>query len=116
MDNCVFVSLANGDVLIYQRLSSKYNSTSSSLNLRLKLTLFCFEDGAWNINEPQSVTVGSIIGPVTRMLPVSNGIWCTSQNTVKILNTTTLTIDVSCSLKIIIDVIIALLITMKLCF
>ncbi|XP_032783491.2 LOW QUALITY PROTEIN: uncharacterized protein LOC116921335 [Daphnia magna] len=71
MDNCVFASLANGDVLIYQRSPS----------------------GVWNINEPKCVAVGSIIGPVTRMLPVGSGLWCTSQNTVKILNTSTLSID-----------------------
>ncbi|XP_046648556.1 uncharacterized protein LOC124338515 isoform X2 [Daphnia pulicaria] len=71
MDNCVFASLANGDVLIYQRTPN----------------------GTWSINEPQCVAVGSIIGPVTRMLPVSSGLWCASQNTIKILNTSTLTIE-----------------------
>ncbi len=96
MDNCVFASLANGDVLIYQRTTSKFcRQTLPLFSSGILRVVSHFQGGTWGINEPQCVTVGSIIGPVTRMLPVSSGgLWCTSQNTVKILNTSTLSIDV----------------------
>jgi hypothetical protein len=52
-------------------------------------------DGIWNINEPQCISVGSLIAPVTRMLAVNNGLWCATQNTIKILDTSLLSIEVT---------------------
>ena len=40
MDNCVFASLANGDVLIYQRTPSNY--FKCCLNFGVTINYFCF--------------------------------------------------------------------------
>lgn len=69
----MFVSLATGEVCVYSRDPSY---------------------GAWNTTEPSIITVGSAATPVTKMLPVHNRLWCTCHNLIKILNVTTLQIEV----------------------
>ncbi|KAF4523303.1 hypothetical protein B566_EDAN009426, partial [Ephemera danica] len=74
LENRVFVSLANGDVIVYTRDNS---------NLQ------------WNTTEPCCVTVGSPATPVTRMVCVGDEgyIWCACQNTIRVLNTNTLQVE-----------------------
>uniref|UniRef100_A0A8D9BUD0 Rho guanine nucleotide exchange factor 17 n=1 Tax=Cacopsylla melanoneura TaxID=428564 RepID=A0A8D9BUD0_9HEMI len=72
LDNCVFVSLATGEVCVYSR-DPNY--------------------GTWNTSEPSIITVGSAATPVTKMLPVHNRLWCTCHNLIKILNVTTLQME-----------------------
>lgn len=51
--------------------------------------------GTWSLSEPQTIAVGTIMEPVTRMLPVNNALWCATQNCVKIVNVSTLAIEVT---------------------
>ena len=96
MENRVFASLANGDVVVYFREASKHEKAKHSFKIAFVLNIFfvCYIDGVWNINEPQCISVGSLIAPVTRMLAVNNGLWCAAQNTIKILDTSLLSIEV----------------------
>ncbi|KAI5726828.1 hypothetical protein M8J76_009159 [Diaphorina citri] len=72
LDNCVFVSLATGEVCVYSRYPSY---------------------GTWNTGDPCIIPVGSAATPVTKMLPVHNKLWCTCHDLIKILNVTTLQIE-----------------------
>ncbi|KAF5303219.1 hypothetical protein FQR65_LT08299 [Abscondita terminalis] len=71
MENKVYIALANGDVIIYDRDVS----------------------GNWNTNSPTTVAVGSSSMPVSKMLPSAGKLWCSCGNTVKVLNTETLVTD-----------------------
>lgn len=71
LDGRVFVSLANGDLIVY-------SSDSKS---------------GWNTNEPVTVTVGSASAPISRMLAVHGRLWCGCQCTVKVINTSTLNVE-----------------------
>lgn len=74
MDKRVFVSLANGDICVYSR-----------------------KDSNWNTNNPLVLSIGSsVTSPVTKLLNVYGKLWCAIANYVKILNTSTL--QVSCYL------------------
>ncbi|KAK4872091.1 hypothetical protein RN001_016215 [Aquatica leii] len=68
MENKVFIALANGDIIIYDRDAS----------------------GNWNTNSPTTVSIGSSTMPVSKMLPSAGKLWCGCGNTVKVLNTETL--------------------------
>ncbi|KAL3290287.1 hypothetical protein HHI36_023632 [Cryptolaemus montrouzieri] len=68
MDNRVFVSLANGDVVVYDKDGG----------------------GCWNINSPLTIQVGSISSPVLKLIANEGKLWCNYGNSVKILNTHTL--------------------------
>ncbi|KAK0084503.1 hypothetical protein PV325_006925 [Microctonus aethiopoides] len=70
LDNKVFVALANGDISVYVR-----------------------EHGGWNTVDPTIISVGTVASPVTKMVPVSGNLWCSCQNTIKIINTMTLEIE-----------------------
>ncbi|KAK0162159.1 hypothetical protein PV327_008520 [Microctonus hyperodae] len=70
LDNKVFVALANGDISVYVR-----------------------EHGGWNTADPSIISVGTVASPVTKMVPVSGNLWCSCQNTVKVINTITLEIE-----------------------
>ena len=95
MENRVFASLANGDVVVYYRdpsiiihiMSLSYNVSHCICSID--------SGGIWNINDPHSVTIGSVVAPVTRMLPVNNVLWCSAQNNVKILDLASLCVDVN---------------------
>ncbi|XP_038829635.1 rho guanine nucleotide exchange factor 17-like [Salvelinus namaycush] len=68
LDNKVFVSLANGDVIVYQREVGSF----------------------WDAQSSQALSLGTPSSPVTKMVPVGGKLWCGSQNRVLIINTTTL--------------------------
>ncbi|XP_047449304.1 LOW QUALITY PROTEIN: rho guanine nucleotide exchange factor 17-like [Mugil cephalus] len=68
LDNKVFVSLANGEVIVYQREAGSF----------------------WDPQSSQTLVLGSPTNPVTKMVPVGGKLWCGSQNRVLIINTTTL--------------------------
>ncbi|AWO99116.1 putative rho guanine nucleotide exchange factor 17 [Scophthalmus maximus] len=67
-DNKVFVSLANGEVIVYQREAGSF----------------------WDPQSSQTLVLGTPSSPVTKMVPVGGRLWCGSQNRVLIINTTTL--------------------------
>ncbi|KAL7295505.1 hypothetical protein TKK_0011150 [Trichogramma kaykai] len=71
LDNKVFVSLANGNIIVYSR----------------------DQQGGWNTTDSVSLTVGSVAAPVTKMLPVSGKLWCATHVSIKILNTYSLEIE-----------------------
>uniref|UniRef100_A0A3Q3FXH4 Rho guanine nucleotide exchange factor 17 n=1 Tax=Labrus bergylta TaxID=56723 RepID=A0A3Q3FXH4_9LABR len=68
LDNKVFVSLANGEVIVYQREAGNF----------------------WDPQSSQTLVLGTPSSPVTKMVPVGGKLWCGSQNRVLIINTTTL--------------------------
>ncbi|KAK7160585.1 hypothetical protein R3I93_008284 [Phoxinus phoxinus] len=68
-DNKVFVSLANGEVIVYQREAGSF----------------------WDPQSSQTLCLGSPSGPVTKMVPVAGKLWCGCQNRVLIVNTGSLT-------------------------
>ncbi|KAK6620794.1 hypothetical protein RUM43_011090 [Polyplax serrata] len=72
-DNSVFVSLANGDIVVYMRDQA----------------------GGWNTSSPSTVTVGTPNNPITRMTPVDGKLWFGCQNYIKVLNTDVLQVDQS---------------------
>ncbi|KAF7699238.1 hypothetical protein HF521_003980 [Silurus meridionalis] len=69
LDNKVFVSLANGEVIVYQREAGSF----------------------WDPQSSQTLCLGSPSGPVTKMVPVGGKLWCGCQNRILIMNTSTLT-------------------------
>ncbi|XP_073986302.1 rho guanine nucleotide exchange factor 17 isoform X2 [Rhodnius prolixus] len=71
LENRVFVALANGDVTVYLREPS----------------------GNWNTNDAMTVTVGSSVMPVTKMVPISGRLWCSCHTSIKILNTTSFLVE-----------------------
>uniref|UniRef100_A0A3B3QTR2 Rho guanine nucleotide exchange factor 17 n=1 Tax=Paramormyrops kingsleyae TaxID=1676925 RepID=A0A3B3QTR2_9TELE len=71
LDNKVFVSLANGEVIVYQR-----------------------EASFWDPQSSQTLCLGTPGGPVTKMVPVAGKLWCGCQNRILIVNTNTLTQEV----------------------
>ncbi|XP_060074181.1 rho guanine nucleotide exchange factor 17-like [Ylistrum balloti] len=71
LDNKVFVSLANGDLIVYKRDS----------------------DGIWDTENPYTRTVGSVISPISRMLAVAGKLWCGCQNIMNVINPLTLRIE-----------------------
>ncbi|XP_033833580.1 rho guanine nucleotide exchange factor 17-like [Periophthalmus magnuspinnatus] len=68
LDNKVFVSLANGEVIVYQREAGSF----------------------WDPQSSQTLALGTVNSPVTKMVPVGGKLWCGSQNRVLIINTATL--------------------------
>nr|CAD7201088.1 unnamed protein product [Timema douglasi] len=70
LDNRVFVSLANGDITVYVR-----------------------DHSGWNTTDPYIVSVGTAATPVTRMLPIAGRLWCSCHNAIKILNTSSLQVE-----------------------
>ncbi|KAM6140539.1 LOW QUALITY PROTEIN: rho guanine nucleotide exchange factor 17 [Pterocles gutturalis] len=68
LDNQVFVSLANGELIAYQREAGHF----------------------WDPQNSKSLSLGSPGSPITKMVAVAGKLWCGCQNRVIILNTTTL--------------------------
>uniref|UniRef100_A0A8C9W958 Rho guanine nucleotide exchange factor 17 n=1 Tax=Scleropages formosus TaxID=113540 RepID=A0A8C9W958_SCLFO len=68
LDNKVFVSLANGEVIVYQREAGSF----------------------WDPQSSQTLVLGTPGGPVTKMVPVAGRLWCGCQNRILIINTSTL--------------------------
>ncbi len=94
MDNRVFVSLANGDIVVYNREGSEYLNTdylvvhfSNPPNYRFLIT------AGWNTVLPSAVTVGTVTSPATKLINVHGKLWCSIQGNIKVLNTTTLQVS-----------------------
>ncbi|CAM9520972.1 unnamed protein product, partial [Lampetra fluviatilis] len=68
LDNKVFVSLLNGDLIVYQREAG------------------CF----WDSQHSHTLTVGSPGNPVTKMAHVAGRLWCSCQNIIVVINTANL--------------------------
>ncbi|WAQ98698.1 ARHGH-like protein [Mya arenaria] len=71
LDNKVFVSLSNGDLIVYRRDS----------------------DGLWDTENPYTRAIGSVTGPIVRMLAVAGKLWCGRQNSICVINPLTLSIE-----------------------
>ncbi|XP_077301096.1 rho guanine nucleotide exchange factor 17-like [Arctopsyche grandis] len=75
VENKVFVSLANGDIIVYTR-----------------------ENGSWN--EHTSLNVGTVSCPVTKLMLSGGKLWCAQHTNIKIINPNTVqvedTFSVSC--------------------
>lgn len=72
LDNRVFASLANGDIIIYRRDLS----------------------GGWNVADRQVVSISTAAAPVTKMMAVAGKLWCAAMNTVRVLGTISLQVEV----------------------
>lgn len=71
VDNRVFVSLANGQIYVYTRKNS-----------------------AWNTNNPRVLSIGSPPPcPILKLLNVQGKLWCAISHCIKILNTSTLEVE-----------------------
>ncbi|NXH10644.1 ARHGH factor, partial [Bucco capensis] len=68
LDNQVFVSLANGELIVYQREAGRF----------------------WDPQNSKSLSLGSPGSPITKMVAVAGKLWCGCQNRIIVLNTTTL--------------------------
>ncbi|KAM3837427.1 LOW QUALITY PROTEIN: rho guanine nucleotide exchange factor 17 [Vipera latastei] len=68
LDNQVFVSLANGELIAYQREAGRF----------------------WDSHNSKSLLLGSPGSPVTKMVAVGGKLWCGCQNRIVILKTSTL--------------------------
>ncbi|XP_042237395.1 rho guanine nucleotide exchange factor 17-like isoform X2 [Homarus americanus] len=71
LDNRVFASLANGDIIVYRRDQS----------------------GGWNVADRQVISISTAAAPVTRMMAVAGKLWCAAMNTVRVLNTVSLQVE-----------------------
>lgn len=69
-ENRIYVSLANGEIYIYNR-----------------------ENCAWNLKSPIILSVGTVLNPVSKLLSVHGKLWCSIQGIVKVLNTSTLQVS-----------------------
>ncbi|KAM8821604.1 rho guanine nucleotide exchange factor 17 [Eudromia elegans] len=68
LDNQVFVSLANGELIAYQREAGRF----------------------WDPQHSRALALGSPGSPVTKMVAAAGKLWCGCQNRVLVLNTATL--------------------------
>ncbi|XP_032075583.1 rho guanine nucleotide exchange factor 17 [Thamnophis elegans] len=68
LDNQAFVSLANGELVAYQREAGRF----------------------WDSQNSKSLLLGSPGSPVTKMVAVGGKLWCGCQNRIVILKTSTL--------------------------
>ncbi|KAG9470627.1 hypothetical protein GDO78_017188, partial [Eleutherodactylus coqui] len=68
LDNQVFVSVANGDLIVYQREAGSF----------------------WDPQNSKILPLGSPGSPITKMVAISGKLWCGCQNRVMILNTSSL--------------------------
>lgn len=71
LDGKVFVALANGDLAIYCRDAG----------------------GGWDTGEPTTLSVGSSVAPIARMISVAGKLWCGCQNVVKVIDIASLDIE-----------------------
>ncbi|XP_073831491.1 rho guanine nucleotide exchange factor 17 isoform X2 [Musca autumnalis] len=69
LDNRVFVALANGDICVYLRDGSVWNTTSS-----------------------HCLSIGTVTSPVTKLLNVHGKLWCSIQGIIKVLDIETLAV------------------------
>ena len=69
----MFVSLANGELVVYKRDSS----------------------GAWDTSDSESVTLATGNAPINKMVVVTGKLWCTAFNDVMVVNPDTLETEVN---------------------
>ncbi|RUS82014.1 hypothetical protein EGW08_010241, partial [Elysia chlorotica] len=74
LDNKVFVSLVNGDLIVYKRDQV---------------------EGMWDTECPYTRTIGSAASPITKMLAVAGKLWCGCQNQIHVINPLALNIETS---------------------
>jgi hypothetical protein len=90
MDNRVFVSLSNGELVVFSRTLSKlYFHVKRELKVEIYLTLV---GGSWNFEDYVIKTVSKY--PITCMLAVAGKLWCANGNSIVILSPNTLTSEV----------------------
>ncbi|KAG8522809.1 Rho guanine nucleotide exchange factor 17 [Galemys pyrenaicus] len=73
LNNQVFVSLANGELVVYQREAGRF----------------------WDPQNFKSVTLGAQGSPITKMVSVGGRLWCGCQNRVLVLSPDTLQLEVA---------------------
>ncbi|XP_061184176.1 rho guanine nucleotide exchange factor 17-like [Saccostrea echinata] len=73
LDNKVFASLANGDLIVYKRDS----------------------EGIWDAENPYTRSIGTAQSPINKMLAVAGKLWCGCQNVMKVINPLTLSTETS---------------------
>ncbi|KAL4230318.1 Rho guanine nucleotide exchange factor (GEF) 17 [Mactra antiquata] len=71
LDNKVFVSLSNGDLMVYRRDS----------------------EGTWDSENPYTRAIGTVTAPIVKMLAVAGKLWCGRQNNIYVINPLTLSIE-----------------------
>ncbi|XP_006141202.1 rho guanine nucleotide exchange factor 17, partial [Tupaia chinensis] len=71
LNNQVFVSLANGELMVYQREAGRF----------------------WDPQNFKSVTLGAQGSPITKMVSVGGRLWCGCQNRVLVLSPDTLQLE-----------------------
>ncbi|XP_056646347.1 rho guanine nucleotide exchange factor 17 [Diorhabda sublineata] len=71
LDNRVYVSLANGDIIVYDRDTA----------------------GIWNTTSSTTCTVGSLSAPITKMVPSNGKLWCGCGSSIKIFDVQSLTVE-----------------------
>lgn len=72
LDNKVFVSLANGEIIMYNRDNNS---------------------GGWNTNSPTTLLVGTSTIPASKMLSHFGKLWCACGSTIKIYNVDSLSVE-----------------------
>ncbi|KAK7797869.1 hypothetical protein U0070_004479 [Myodes glareolus] len=73
LNNQVFVSLANGELVVYQREAGRF----------------------WDPQNFKSMTLGAPGSPITKMVSVGGRLWCGCQNRVLVLSPDTLQLEVA---------------------
>ena len=76
LDNKVFVSLSNGDLIVYRRDG----------------------EGIWDTENPYTRAIGSVTAPIVKMLAVAGKLWCGCQNSICIINPLSLNVEVGLSI------------------
>ncbi|KAI6052716.1 rho guanine nucleotide exchange factor 17 [Marmota monax] len=71
LNNQVFVSLANGELVVYQREAGRF----------------------WDAQNFKSVTLGAQGSPITKMVSVGGRLWCGCQNRILVLSPDTLQLE-----------------------
>ena len=69
----MFASLANGDVMVYERDTQ----------------------GSWSTGKKHAINLSTAAAPVTKMVIAAGKLWCSAANTVTVLHTSSLEIEVS---------------------
>ncbi|KPP60318.1 hypothetical protein Z043_121688, partial [Scleropages formosus] len=97
LDNKVFVSLANGEVIVYQREAGEEAASWFRVQRFLRSRVHPPSPSAtlptgsfWDPQSSQTLVLGTPGGPVTKMVPVAGRLWCGCQNRILIINTSTL--------------------------
>lgn len=91
MDNKVYASLKNGELLVFKRAFCKNliaNKTCSISTNRINLNF----EAVWNYENFTTKTVAK--HPFDSMIVISGKLWCCFENTISVINPITLNIEV----------------------